>query len=353
MVKICVIEKIVVPLQAETNKAIFSMKKIWTILALMLAAGLQAQVTILPPAEIVSKAAYQFEQDGITVSCTQGAIYPATHEWNTSGVDYFGCNAGQTITFSTDREIKGLVVNGWVKKFFSATPTSGTIEFLSPDLDDQAGDPVIVVRDIDAQSVSISCDKQLRCYNVVVYFDENPTDTIAGATPPAEGEVFFFDYNTSNAIYDPSYTTATRPYNYYLYLWDSENEDVYVGLDIYTAEKDNFEGMYSTDDGTMTGYSFYQFGEAYEDYSMAVEGAMVINAVDAGYSISGYITCENGNTYNFSFEGTVLLDEEEEGVEIVESQKSKVESQKTMQNGILLIERNGKKYDAAGRGVKE
>jgi hypothetical protein len=320
-------------------------------MALLLAVSLQAQVTILPPAQTVSKAAYEFEQDGITVSCTQGAIYPATHEWNTSGVDYFGCNAGQTITFSAETPIKGLVVNGWVKKSFSATTTSGEIEYLSPDLDDQAGNPVIVIRNIDAQSVSISCEKQLRCYSVVVYFDENPTDSIAGATPPAEGEVFFLNYNTSNAVYDSSYTTPARPYNYYLYLWNAENDAAYLGLDIYTAEKDNFEGMYSMDDGTMTEYSFYQFGEAYEDYSMAVEGAMVINAVDDGYSISGYITCDNGNTYNFSFEGAVMLDDEEEGVEIVESQKSKEESRKTMQNGIWIIERDGKKFTVTGEAL--
>ena len=320
-------------------------------MALLLAVCLQAQVTILPPAQTVSKAAYEFEQDGITVSCTQGAIYPATHEWNTSGVDYFGCNAGQTITFSAETPIKGLVVNGWVKKSFSATTTSGEIEYLSPDLDDQAGNPVIVIRNIDAQSVSISCEKQLRCYSVVVYFDENPTDSIAGATPPAEGEVFFLNYNTSNAVYDSSYTTPARPYNYYLYLWNAENDAAYLGLDIYTAEKDNFEGMYSMDDGTMTEYSFYQFGEAYEDYSMAVEGAMVINAVDDGYSISGYITCDNGNTYNFSFEGAVMLDDEEEGVEIVESQKSKEESRKTMRNGIWIIERDGKKFTVTGEAL--
>lgn len=105
------------------------------------------------------------------------------------------------------------------------------------------------------------------------------------------------------------------------------------------------------DDGTMTEYSFYQFGEAYEDYSMAVEGAMVINAVDDGYSISGYITCDNGNTYNFSFEGAVMLDDEEEGVEIVESQKSKEESRKTMRNGIWIIERDGKKFTVTGEAL--
>ena len=323
------------------------MKHLFAFITLLLAACMSAQVTILPPAQTVSGASYSFEQDGITVNCTKGAIYPATHEWNTSGVDYFGCNAGQTITFSAQTPIKGLVVNGWVKKFFEATSTSGEIAYLSPDLDDQAADPVIVVKDIDANSVSITCEKQLRCYNVVVYFEANPTDTIGGVTPPTEGEVFFFTYNASNAVYDSTYTTPARPYNYYLYMWDLANEDVYVGLDIYTAEKDNFEGMYSLDDGTMTNYSFYQFGEAYEDYSMAVEGAMVINAIEGGYQISGYITCENGNTYNFSFEGSVLLDDEETGIESVERIVPNGE-RKILRNGLLLIERDGHCFTPTG-----
>jgi len=326
------------------------MKHFFSFFLLLLAAGLSAQVTILPPAQTVSRQSYSFEQDGITVSCTEGAIYPADHEWNNSGVDYFGCNAGQTITFAAGTPIKGLVINGWVKKFFTATSDKGEIAYLSPDLDDQAADPVIVITDIDANSVSITCEKQLRCFNVVVYFDANPTDTIGGVTPPSEGEVFFFNYNTSNAVYDSSYTTPARPYNYYLYMWDIANEDVYVGLDIYTAEKDHFEGLYSTDDGTMTEYSFYQFGENYEDYSMAVEGAMVINAVESGYSISGYITCENGNTYNFSFEGPVLLDDDEEGIENV--QGDNVQCTKILRNGMLIIERDGKRFTPSGVELK-
>lgn len=323
------------------------MKHIFAFIFLLLAAGLSAQVTILPPAQTtVSSAQYSFEQEGITVSCTKGAIYPADHQWNTSGVDYFGCNAEQTITFAAETPIKGLVVNGWVKKFFEASTDHGTIDYLSSDLDDQAANPVIVIKDIDANSVSITCLKQLRCYNVVVYFDANPTDTIGGVTPPSEGEVFFFTYNASNAVYDSTYTTPARPYNYYLYMWDVAHDDKYIGLDIYTAEKDRFEGLYSTDDGTMTEYSFYQFGENYEDYSTAAEGAMVINATEGGYSISGYITCDDGNTYNFSYEGPILLDDEE-GIEHVECTESNG-ARKILRNGILLIIRDGQHFTTTG-----
>lgn len=329
------------------------MKHILPFFFLLAAAGMTAQVTVLPPERTVSGAAYSFEQDGITVSCTKGAIYPADAQWNTSGVDYFGCHAGETITFSAETPIKGLVVNGWVKKFFEATSDHGSIAFLSPDEDDQAADPVMVVTDIDANSISITCAKQLRCYQVTVYFDTNPTDTIGGVTPPAEGEVFFFTYNTSNAVYDSAYSTPNRPYNYYLYLWNEEDEDHYVGLDIYTAEKDRFEGMYSLEDGSMTEYSFYQFGENFEDYSTAVEGAMVINLQEGSatdYTISGYITCENGNTYNFSFTGPVLLDDEQEqGIESI--QPSAVSSQKVLRKGQLFILRDCKIFNAQGAEV--
>ena len=268
-------------------------------------------------------------------------------------MDYFGCHANETITFTAESPIKGLVINGFVKKFFSASTNNGTISYLSPEEDDQAADPVIVITDIDANSVSITCAKQLRCFNAVVYFDGNPTDTIGGVTPPAEGEVFFFTYNTSNVAYDSTYHIASRPYNYYLYLWDSAQEELYVGLDIYTAEKDRFEGLYSTDDGTMTAYSFYQFGENYEDYTSAVEGMMVINPVEGkegDYSISGYITCDNGNTYNFSFEGHVYLEDEEmeQGVERVEESKNNEASHKILRNGVVLIEKNGKHFTLTG-----
>lgn len=337
---------------AEFVKRVY-MKQLFTVLMILWAAGMQAQVTILPPAETVSGTSYSFEQDGITVSCTKGAIYPATAEWNTSKVDYFGCHANETITFTAESPIKGLVINGFVKKFFSASTNNGTISYLSPEEDDQAADPVIVITDIDANSVSITCAKQLRCFNAVVYFDENPTDTIGGMTPPAEGEVFFFTYNTSNVAYDSTYHIASRPYNYYLYLWDSAQEELYVGLDIYTAEKDRFEGLYSTDDGTMTEYSFYQFGENFEDYTSAVEGMMVINPVEGkegDYSISGYITCDNGNTYNFSFEGHVYLEDEEmeQGVERVEESKNNEASHKILRNGVVLIEKNGKHFTLTG-----
>ena len=103
----------------------------------------------------------------------------------------------------------------------------------------------------------------------------------------------------------------------------------------------------------MTEYSFYQFSENYEDYSMAVEGMMVINPVEGkegDYSISGYITCDNGNTYNFSFEGHVYLEDEEmeQGVERVEESKNNEASHKILRNGVVLIEKEGKHFTLTG-----
>ena len=37
-----------------------------------------------------------------------------------------------------------------------------------------AGDPVLVIRNINDMSVTITCDKNLSCYGARVYFEENP-----------------------------------------------------------------------------------------------------------------------------------------------------------------------------------
>ena len=60
---------------AEFVKMVY-MKHLFTFLMILWAAGMQAQVTILPPAQTVSGTSYSFEKDGITVSCTKSRSLP-------------------------------------------------------------------------------------------------------------------------------------------------------------------------------------------------------------------------------------------------------------------------------------
>ena len=122
------------------------------------------------------KKEYVFVQKNIRVSCSQGSII------NNDTANYFNCNAGYSITFEAAKPMKGLVINGAVRKLFSASVDKGTMSYLVPDEfypeDYQECDPVIVISDIDATTVSILCVKQLRCYAVKIYFDNNPTEEI-------------------------------------------------------------------------------------------------------------------------------------------------------------------------------
>ena len=113
---------------------------------------------------------YAFISNNILVYCGQGSIIKATD----TTAAYFNCNANYNLTFTATEPIKGIEIDGFVRKAFSATCDHGEIEYLT-DVDfDMEGSPAMVIRNIDAQSVTLSCPKQLRCYGVRVYFQENP-----------------------------------------------------------------------------------------------------------------------------------------------------------------------------------
>lgn len=122
------------------------------------------------PDTTIWKAEYAFIDQNILVHCSQGSIVKATD----TTFAYFNCNAEYTLTFTATEAIKGIKIDGFVRKAFSANCDHGEIEYLT-DIDfDMEGWPAMVIRNIDATSVTLSCPKQLRCYGVRVYFQENP-----------------------------------------------------------------------------------------------------------------------------------------------------------------------------------
>ena len=115
---------------------------------------------------------YAFICNNVQVNVTKGARYAndANH--------YFGVNAGESVTFTTTQPMKAIVVKGYIKKFFEATASSGTIVFADAEDDEVEAEQVLAVTDIDATTLTINCVKQLRCYSVAVYFVETPEITI-------------------------------------------------------------------------------------------------------------------------------------------------------------------------------
>jgi len=134
---------------------------------------------------------YAFVDNNILVHCGQGSIIKATD----STEAYFNCNADYQLRFTATQAIKGIAITGYVRKAFSATCEKGTIEYLSDEDFDIDNERVLIIRDINDKSVTINCTRQIRCYEVKVYFNDNPALTddeqgIESVETPAKAEKF-------------------------------------------------------------------------------------------------------------------------------------------------------------------
>ena len=299
---------------------------------------------IFSPDTNMYKQAYTFVDNNIRVSCTQGSIISNDTD------AYFNCNAGFALKFEATQPFKGVVLKGYVRKAFSASVDRGDIEFLSPEYADEEADPVVVIKNIDSTAFTISCDKQLRVSAARFYFEENPTEVINDTTE-TEGETIFLTFNAADAVYETEISEDEGKTNYTVFLYNEEAEYPYIALDLYPTAVGELVGQYDTSDGSMGELSWYQFSEAYLDYTVATEGQLVINREEDTYTISGYLTCDDNNTYNFTFSGAMPFYtddeyyEDEEGVENVQGQ---VQATKVLRNGQLYILRGDKMYNVLG-----
>lgn len=261
--------------------------------------------TIGVPSTTVQGDAYSFISSNIQVSCSKGAITDS----------YFSAHAGYDMTFTATKPIKGIVINGFVKKGFEATSTKGEISYLSPS-EDATANPVVVITDINSTSVTISCVKQLRCYEVEVYFDENPDATVTGGNG-GSGETIDLTYDTADAVYEMEYTDLYGLINYSIYLYNEAEYDPYFAFDIYPEEVGRLEGTYTWDDYTMGDFTYYVYGAGEDDIVWAEGGYVTISKDGDIYTIDGSVVGENGNTYNVYFQGKmpVYTDDEYYGGE--------------------------------------
>ncbi len=256
---------------------------------------------VIVPDTTLYKQEYTFVQNNIRVSCTKGSIL------NNDSDYFFNCNANEKITFEATKPIKGIVINGYVRKAFSATADKGTIEYCSPEDNAWAGDPVVIVTNINSTAITISCVKQLRCYAVRLYFDANPTDELdcGNNGGGGEGEIFNLTFDAADAIDETELTELYNETNYSIYLYNQASPDYpYIALDLYPASKGDLTGTYSFNDGSLGETTWYTYGESELDRVwLYYDGAVAITKNGENYSISGYITCDDNNTYNFTFTG--------------------------------------------------
>ncbi|MBQ6765045.1 MAG: hypothetical protein IJP45_07665 [Paludibacteraceae bacterium] len=249
-----------------------------------------AEPEIIPaPEDTIVKGAYRFVESNIEIKCTQGTGSPK--------YGYFSCYANYQISFTAARPIKGLAINGMIKKDFSATVNHGEIEYAEAELDVEK-DPVLIVRDVNAKSVTVTCAKQLRCYSVEVYFEENPEgipedvyDTVV-VTPTHVQAEFYPEYSEEGS------------FSYWLKLFSGE---VYpsVWLDIYSETEGELAGDYSYEMSNLGDQTYILFGDGDMDYAEMYDGNLSIEKTDNGYLIRGAVLADDDKVYVFEYEGGV------------------------------------------------
>lgn len=299
-------------------------------------------IILTVPDTTIVKQAFTLEVQGITISTTNGSVYPAEHEFNNFDRDCIICYAGASISFSAGQDIKGLAINGNVKKNFSASCDKGTMDYLSDSYEDSEGEPVLTISDIDAPSVTITCNNQLRCFSIEVYFTENPggtqgevMDTVRFTAVRAEA----MDYSD-----DERYSSEGH-YSYWLSL-TPEAGYPQVWLDMYAAVKGDLSGEYSLYNSNVGDYTYVQLGEDELDYEYAYDQEFTIVKNGDSYHVKGYIIAENDVQYEFVYDGPIAI-VGSEGVENVEEPKA--QSQKMLRNGQLIIRRGEKTFTVTGQ----
>lgn len=327
-----------------------------------------------------SNVPYSFIKNNIKVECSTGALNDT----------YFGCNADNTITFTATKPIKGISINGYVKQNFTATATAGTLACVDASDDAVENDPVVVLLDVDANSVTLNCKKQLRCYSIDFYFASNPDVDIDEGGEGEDGN-YTYDWEptaktTLSATFtDAEYTDWTDYLGYpytdiYLFNGSREQPDYEVELAVFASAVSGtvltpgtYEVTNDYADGTVqaspggndfydypsyvtTDYEWYE-GESQEDsgwyYNTTyyiVSGTLTVAEDPAGVKLTFSGKSYFGSTISLSFTGKAvnLDDEEEEGVTSVSAGPVAGTDGKHLGRTGITIRKDGKTYSIRG-----
>lgn len=337
---------------------------------------------LIPNGDIMSNAAYSFVQNNILVSTTAGA----------QAATYFGCNAGQKITFTATKPIKGLLINGYVKQGFEAAADHGEIAYVDASEGEVEHDPVLAIFDVNSNSVTISCQKQLRCNTVEIYFNANPEADLEVEEEEEEEDEYSFDWEPTEVTeIDVDYSTANGGYATYTDYTDIAGFP-YVDI-IFTNDESDLElsafcqstpvtmvpvGTYEiSDSGEDDTFEASPGGDDYYDYpscyttdyeEVEYEGETYLYYTTCYYLVSGTVTVAkdaagvkvtvdaktyNGSTFKATFVGCPAGDEGlVTGLGTVVASNGGNADGKRYHNGRITLRQGGCTYTTAGLRIR-
>lgn len=326
---------------------------------------------VWPSGEVGSNAAYSFVYNNIKVSTTVGG----------QTEDYFGCNAGQTITFTATQPIKALVIHGYVKQGFEASCDHGDIMYVDASEDAVEANPVLAILDVDSKSVTISCVKQMRCYVAQVYFEENP-DIEEGGGEEEEEELDYSyeptEVTTFNITFDEvqyeDYSFLGFPYTDLYFIgedYEMEMTAFCYAVPVTMLRVGTYEISDSYDEGTIEAspggdYNYdyptyiatdFQYYDEYESWGYGaayylMSGTVTVAEDPAGVKVTIDAKTYNGSTVKATFVGCPDGDEDLlDGISnhFVPAYGSNA---KRFSDGRITIRKDGKTYTTAGLRLK-
>jgi hypothetical protein len=338
------------------------MKKLFSLLAAVLFAGsMMAEVIVIDPADhdpIPSATQSTGADINITMSGIGIAYNGSLNAATSSAPADFRVFGGQTLTLSASSNISKVVIAGKANKAgWAPTVSAGTITTgASYDAVTEKAtleDPLFVVEEIGAQSITINCNKQLRVYKIQI--------TLDGEGGGEGGEGIEYDEDADLAHIFNSYTIDDE----YLaedgdvYVEASDEDGYQVVLDIYLPE-----GATTLTPGT------YPINDSYEASSVAAgmfsEGvypsyAAILDAegyiTNVWYLVSGTVTVSEELNIgvvaknSLGHDITIAIENGGEGTG-VKNVAAEIKAIKSLKAGQLVIIKNGVKYNAVGAIVK-
>lgn len=334
--------------------------------------GLEEEYTYAEPTTVAShdtlgsKIPFAFIDNNVRVSCIYG----------TKTQHYFGPMAGQDITFATTKPMKAIVVDGFVRKAFSAEASCGQLMYKSSSDGDLEDEQILAVTDINNTLLTIHCDAQLRCNVVYVYFDANPeldfeveeseysyNDETQEVT---NMNITFTDLEVEDMTESLGYPCTSLyfsndKYDLDMWVFTASVEETILPVAIYPIHQQP-EGSYTPNTimASPGGYESYdlptylitdfEHNEATDTWSYnkvyyLVSGSMEVLQIEGGVYMKIQATTYFGSTITAVYSNG----KGDPNPEAVDNTIVVTRAAKRLHDGHLLIERNGALYGIGGQ----
>lgn len=272
-----------------------------------------ADPIIIEPHDSLGKIGFDTVITNILIQCNNAAYYKTDLRVLANGV----------ITFTATQAIKAIMIDGCVKQNFQASTTAGDITYVDASEDAVTAEPVLIIKNIDANTVSITCEKQIQMQKIYIYFDENPDAEIdqggagddpswpvtsTGSFPIVKG---YFDtyYLSSYGSIDIRLLTNAN-----WYIGDDgdiygDGDGTYVVFEFYPDSETDLSGTYSIADETLDAeYSYYYIYTGGSEFSTGyASGTVTLAQVDdTTYNITYNLVDSIGTELSGTINGLVF-----------------------------------------------